>query len=337
MSSTYQTPSRPSFSPIAGLRRQALATGLGLASFFAQAAAPMQHFQAPGFYRVMVGDLEVTALLDAVDPWSEAMDELFPSLSAEQKAGVRQRTHAQPSNDFSTIAFLVNTGKQLILIDAGGGKSQPGYGQLFANLRAAGYAPAQVDDIYITHMHPDHVFGLLDGEQRAFPNATVHADTHELPQWQAAAAKGNKTAQAIVAKIEPYIAAKRFQAFEGNTRFSPTLRALASYGHTDGHAFYEIESRGQTMRFWGDFVVNDKLQFELPDAVPPGEKDAAQGIAMRQQAFAEASRQATLIAGAHFGFPGIGRVRALGSNYVWVPVDYAAVPAVPSGTASAKP
>jgi glyoxylase-like metal-dependent hydrolase (beta-lactamase superfamily II) len=291
----------------------------------AHAAAPMARSQAPGFYRLMVGDLEVTALLDANDPWPEAIDQLFPALSVKDKASLRQRTHAQPSNDFSTIAFLVNTGKKLILIDAGGRGSMAGYGLLFDNLKAAGYAPEQVDDIYITHMHPDHVFGLADGKQRSFPNAVVHADAHELPQWQAAAAKGNKTAQAIVAKLAPYISAQRYQAFDGDTRFSPELKAVARYGHTEGHSFYVIESRGQRMHFWGDFVVNDKVQFELPDAVPPGEKDAAQGIALRNREFAAAARSDELIAGAHLAFPGIGRLRSLGLNYIWVSVDYAAI------------
>ncbi len=297
-----------------------------LAMPFAHAAAPLVKTQAPGYYRLMVGDLEVTALLDANDPWPEALEELFPSLSAEQKAGLRQRTLAQPSHDFSTIAFLVNTGKKLILIDAGGGSGMPGYGQLFANLKAAGYAPEQVDDIYITHMHPDHVFGLAEGERRSFPNAVVHADAHELPQWQAAAAKGHKTAQAIVAKLAPYIAAQRYEAFDGDTRFSPELRAVARYGHTEGHSFFIIESRGQRLQFWGDFVVHDKAQLELPELAPPGEKDAAQGIALRRQEYAAAASQAELIAGAHFGFPGIGRLRALGSSYIWVPIDYAAMP-----------
>lgn len=312
-----------------------------LAAPTAQSAAPLARTQAPGFYRLMVGDLEVTALLDANDPWPEAVDELFPMLSTEQKAGLRQRTRAQARNDFSTIAFLVNTGKKLILIDAGGGAGMPGYGQLFSNLKASGYTPEQVDDIYITHMHPDHVFGLADGERRTFPNAVLHADAHELPQWQAAAAKGNKTATAIVAKVAPYIAARRFESFEGDTRFSAELSAVASHGHTEGHSFYVIESRGQRLRFWGDFVVNDKVQFEMPEIDPPGEKDAAQGIALRQREFAKAAGHDDLIAGAHFSFPGIGRVRSLGTTYVWVPVDYAAVapataaaPAVPAAPAA---
>ena len=80
------------------------------------------------------------------------------------------------------------------------------------------------------------------------------------------------------------------------------------------------------MHFWGDFVVIDKVQFELPDAVPPGEKDATRGIAQRRREFAAAAPSGDLIAGAHFSFPGIGRLRALGDNYIWVPIDYATTP-----------
>lgn len=288
----------------------------------AWASAPMVKTQAPGFYRMMVGEVEVTALLDANEPWPENVEVLFPALSKEQRSALRQRTHLQPQNDFSTIAYVINTGKKLIMVDTGG-RGAPNYGQLFANLAAAGYQPEQVDDIFITHMHPDHIGGLSQDGQRSFPNAVLHADRRELPQWQAAAAKGNATAAAIVARIEPYVAAQRFQPFDGDTQFTPEFRTIAAYGHTDGHSFYAIESKGSVMRFWGDFIVNDKVQFELPDAVPPGEKDAAKGIALRRKEFAQVAQQQSWIAGAHFSFPGIGQVRDLGGKFIWVPADYA--------------
>lgn len=305
-----------------------LLAGAGLATLFTQpacAAAPFARTQPAGFQRVMVGDFEVTALLDENSPWPEGVEALFPQLKAEQIAAVRRQTHQQSQNDFSTNAFLINTGKQLILIDAGGRGSGPGYGQLFANLLAAGYRPEQVDDIYITHMHPDHVFGLSEQARRSFPNAVVHADERELPQWEALAAQGNARAIEIVNKIQPYRDAGRYRAFHGDTVFSTGFSALAAYGHTEGHSFYVIDSRGQTMQFWGDFVVNDKLQFEMPELAPPGEAEAAQGIALRQRRFAEAAGRGYLVAGAHFAFPGIGRVRALDRKYVWVPIDYAAI------------
>ncbi len=285
-----------------------------------EAAAPMAQTQAPGFYRVMVGSLQVTALLDANNVWPDNMDILFPKLSTDQRVELRKRTHLQEKVDFSTNAFLVNTGKKLILIDTGGRGVATGYGQLFKNMKAAGYSPTQVDDVYITHMHGDHISGLLDGKRPAFPNATVHVDVHELQYWQAQ--EGGKD---TVAKFKPYIVDKRFATFDGNTQLLPELKAVASYGHSKGHVFFVIESQGQRMRFWGDFVVNDKVQLEMPEVDPPFEEDSAKGVTQRRKEFEEVSSQGDLIAGAHFAFPGIGRIRDLGGKYIWVPVDYSTV------------
>jgi glyoxylase-like metal-dependent hydrolase (beta-lactamase superfamily II) len=294
---------------------------------------PMVKTQPPAFYRMMIGDVEVTALLDENSPWPEMLDELFPKLTAQEKADLSQRTGMQPDHAFSTIAFLVHTGNRLILIDTGGKGGSPTYGQLFPNLKAAGYLPEQVDDIYITHMHPDHVGGLSDGDNRLFPNATVHADQRELPQWQKAAEKGSAAGKTIVAKVAPYVKANRFQPFNGDTTFFEGFRAIASYGHTEGHAFYAIESKGQKLVLWGDFVVNDKVQLEHVDVLPPGEADPAKGIALRKKVFAEAAKDGYVVGGAHFAFPGLGRLRKLEQGYVWVPVDYAAIPV----TAPQKP
>lgn len=292
----------------------------------AQADAPFVKTQAPAFYRLMIGKFEVTALLDENSAWPESVDVLFPSLSKEQKQELRAKTQLQPQNDFSTIAYLVNTGEKLILIDTGGRGLTPTYGEIFKNMKAAGYRPEQVDDIYITHMHGDHMGGLSENGKRSFPNASVHIDEHELAQWQKQSLKGSAAAKNVLTSLQPYIDAKKYVAFEGDTVFFPGFRAIESHGHTDGHSFYAIESEGKKMVFWGDFVVNDKVQFELPDVIPPGESDPSKGIAMRKKHFTEAAQQAYVIGGAHFSFPGIGRVRDLGRKYVWIPIDYAALP-----------
>ncbi len=311
------------------ITRRAAATALAGVILFASklvlAAAPMVPTQAPAYYRMMLGRFEVTALLDENSPWPSTVEDLFPKLAEPLKSALRKRTLLQPSYDFSTIAFLVNTGQRLILVDTGGLGSSPTYGQLFANLRAAGYRPEQVDDILITHMHPDHVGGLSDGAKRMFPNAVVHADRRELAQWQRAAGKGNTTAKAIVAKLAPYVDSGKYQTFDGDTELFAGVRSRAAYGHSDGHSFYAIESEDKRLMLWGDFVVNDKLQFEQVDLDPPGEKDMAAGVALRRTMFGEASEQGYLVGGAHFGFPGLGRVRAIEGRFVWVPVDYAAL------------
>jgi len=135
------------------------------------AAAPMVKTQ-PGFYRVMLGDFEITTLNDGVVAYATAR--VLPTATSEQiKSGLSEAALTDPVG-MSYNAFLINTGSKLVLIDTGtGGKldDQPefhGAGHLLANLRAAGYRPEQVDEIYITHRGQDHIGGLTIGHERDF-------------------------------------------------------------------------------------------------------------------------------------------------------------------------
>jgi glyoxylase-like metal-dependent hydrolase (beta-lactamase superfamily II) len=155
----------------------------------------------PGYYRMMIGDFEVTALNDGV-VYSSASSSLPNATSKEISDGLSANCLTDRIG-MSYNAFLINTGDKLVLIDTGtGGKGANfavfrGCGHLIANLRAAGYLPEQVDEVYITHTHLDHVGGLTLGEQRTFPNATVRAATSEVdgflnPDRMAAAPKAKK-------------------------------------------------------------------------------------------------------------------------------------------------
>jgi glyoxylase-like metal-dependent hydrolase (beta-lactamase superfamily II) len=144
----------------------------------ALAAAPMVKTQ-PGFYRMMLGDFEVTALNDCVV--SYPVSTMLNATAKQIKDGLAEM-HLDAPVGMSYNAFLINTGSKLVLIDTGtGGRldDDPGFhgcGHLLANLRAAGYQPDQVDEIYITHVGPDHVGGLTIGKERTFPNAIVLGD-----------------------------------------------------------------------------------------------------------------------------------------------------------------
>src|SRR5262249_27641576 len=129
----------------------------------AQAGAPLAKFQPSGFFRIMVGDVEVTALYDGVASIDavKVLDEPAKDTEAALKSAFLRNPVATSDN-----AFLINTGAKLILIDAGGGSFLgPSLGKLQANLRAAGYGPEQVDDILLTHMHRDHIGGLVANGQ----------------------------------------------------------------------------------------------------------------------------------------------------------------------------
>ncbi|WP_334189548.1 MBL fold metallo-hydrolase, partial [Noviherbaspirillum sp.] len=217
-------------------------------------------------------------------------------------------------------------------VDAGAaGLFGPTLGKLLDNLKAAGYQPEQVDEIYITHMHPDHVGGLMAGDKMAFPNAVVRADKHDADFWLSQANLDKAPAdskgffQGAMASLNPYVKADRFKPFEGNTDLVPGIKAIASHGHTAGHAVFAVESKGEKMMLWGDLMHVAAVQFDNPAVTIQFDSDSKAAAAQRKKAYADAAKQGYLVAASHLSFPGIGRVRANGKGYVWVPVNYSPV------------
>ena len=146
------------------------------------AAAPQQKGQAPGYYRMMLGDFEIVALSDG----TVALDvrKLLTNTTPRRVDELLLRSFLASPLETSVNGYLINTGAKLVLIDTGAGNLfGPTLGNLVNNLKTAGYQPDQVDEIYITHMHADHVGGLMAGDQRAFPNATVRADKRDADYW----------------------------------------------------------------------------------------------------------------------------------------------------------
>ncbi len=137
----------------------------------------------PGYYRLAVGEYEVTALFDGYNDLSPA---LLHGLSGDKVRELLAQ-HKIDAERMPTAfnAFLVNTGKHLVMIDSGGGHCMAETaGQLVSNMNASGYRPEQVDTIFLTHLHLDHVCGLSDAEGKAlFPNATVYVPQGEADYW----------------------------------------------------------------------------------------------------------------------------------------------------------
>jgi len=296
----------------------------------AQAAAPMVKTQAPGYYRMMLGDIEVTALLDgtvALNP-----KQLFAHTPVETIDTALAQAYDKAPVETSVNGFLINTGSKLVLIDTGAANLfGPTLGNLVSNLKAAGYKPDDIDEIYITHMHPDHVGGLMAGDKLAFPNAIVRADKQDADHWldEANMAKATKDTQRFfqgaMASLKPYVTAGKFQSFDGDTDLAPGIRAVARHGHTPGHTAYMIESKGEKMLVWGDLVHVAALQFGDPAAVIGFDVDTKAGAAQRNASYTEAAKQSYWIAAAHTPFPGIGHVKVAKKGFVWVPASYRAM------------
>lgn len=285
--------------------------------------------QAPGFYRLHLGDFRVTVLSDGTAPRD------LPTIMSDP-AAVRQAfasAHQELPVELSINCYLVDTGEKKILVDTGAGELfGAGAGRLVANLRAAGYAPDDIDAVLLTHIHADHSGGLSIAGKRVFPKAVVYVDRRDPAYWldQAkeaqAPAKRRTTFRQSHQTVDPYVTAGMLRTFDGPTQLFAGVQSVSEYGHTPGMSGYMVESRGQRLLLWGDIVHASEAQFATPAISIDYDVDAHDAIATRRRVLGEAATQGYLVGGAHLSFPGLGHVAAGPAGYRWVPLPYTATP-----------
>jgi glyoxylase-like metal-dependent hydrolase (beta-lactamase superfamily II) len=312
--------------------RSAAALLIALASFVAApnaapATAPQHHDQVPGFYRLKVGDLEVTALFDGPGVFDVNW------LNEEKtRDGVRKALRDDPHVlDVADTGYLVNTGKQLILVDAGSGTWFGGgkFGHLAGNLRAAGYTPEEVDIVLVTHLHSDHIGGLTTPDGKiVFPNADIYVAKADSDFWLSPelAAKAPKDAQQFFQSAQgiaaPYIKAGKWHVFSDSDQIVDGMQIVPLRGHTPGHTGYEFSSQGKKILFWGDVMHVQRLQLPDPKITVGFDVDPTAASATRDQLFRKLASEDVVIAGPHMLFPGLGRLHKEGSGYSWAPVAF---------------
>ncbi|NUA29392.1 MBL fold metallo-hydrolase [Cupriavidus basilensis] len=310
----------------------ALAGLPALAQVQPPAAPPAQQkTQVPGYYRMMLGQFEVTALYDGyVDLDTKVLK--FTSPGEVQGLLARMFVASTPGMQTAVNAYLINTGTNLILVDTGTAACfGPTLGRVVENLRAAGYNPAQVDTVLLTHMHGDHACGLMAGGKAVFANANVYVDKAEAGYWldEATAARAPQDAQSSFAMaraaVAPYQAAGRLRTFGAGDKLVAGVSAVPARGHTPGHSGYLFKSGNQSLLVWGDIVHSHAVQFRRPEVALEFDVDSTQAVRTRKRIFADAARGKLWVAGAHLPFPGIGHVRVQSKGYAWVPVEYGPV------------
>ena len=295
------------------------------------AAAPQVKTQAPAYYRTMLGDFEVTALSDGTV--ALPVDKLLKGISKKDLDKALAHHHLGLPLETSVNGFLVNTGAKLVLIDTGAGSLfGPTLGKLVQNLKAAGYQPEQVDEIIITHMHPDHVGGLSVNGQRVFTNAVVRAEQEDADYWLSAdnLAKAPEDSkgffQGAQAMLKPYADAGKLQTFKGDTELLPGIRAVVTHAHTPGHSVVAVESKGKRMVILGDLIHVGSVQFDRPKVAIGFDSDSKNAIKQRIKVFDALTKDGSLAAAAHLSFPGLGYIQKKGSGYEWIRINYQSAP-----------
>jgi glyoxylase-like metal-dependent hydrolase (beta-lactamase superfamily II) len=312
----------------------AAAAALATTAYFSasspsRAAAPLVGKQGPGFYRHKVGDYELTQIVDG----SFTVQSLDGFVTNAGKAAVNAAlAAAYLPRDQLTIIFnpmVVNTGSKLVLIDTGYGAVGPKTaGQLQANMAAAGLDPKTIDIVVISHLHPDHINGLVgtDGGL-AFPNAEIKMPAPEVAYWMD---DGNMS-RAPAGRLADYfknvhrimgLVSRKVTKYDWNTEVAPGVTAIPTVGHTPGHTSFIISSGSGRLLVQSDVTNHPALFVRNPDWSAVFDIDGPKAIETRRKFYDMAIAEKALIAGFHYPFPSLGHVEKDGTGYRLVPISW---------------
>ncbi len=287
----------------------------------------------PSRYALRIGEIDVLVVSDGVLPLPTAM--LAPNADpAVRTAWLDNMFLPQDAFDWALNVVVVRSGGRTILIDSGLGFDPdlhlPRAGQLARRLKAAGIDLASVTDVVLTHMHMDHIGGLLvDGvKDRLRPDLRIHLAAAEVKFW--AAPDFSRTAMPPGFPDALRSAAKRFlneyhnqlRTFEAECEVAPGVVARRTGGHTPGHSVVRLTSGGDGLTFAGDAVF--AVGFEHPDWHNGFEHDPEEATRVRIRLLRELAESGEMLVATHLPFPSIGRVAVAGDAFRWVPAfwDY---------------
>src|SRR5262245_8526964 len=296
----------------------------------ARAAAPFAGKQGPGFYRYKVGDFEVTTLNEGVvrnaTPANMAVNKTLPEIQKALGDAFLPTDHVV--SQFNVV--IVNTGRNLVLIDTGfGDNGAPTTGNLMNNMTAAGIDPKNIDTIIISHFHGDHINGVrAKAGSLNFPNAEIMVPATDMKFFldageESKAPQPYKQFFAATKRVfEPI--AKDVKQYEHGKELVPGITAVDARGHTLGHTAFLVSSGSGKLLVTSD-TANHQILIRNPEWAHWADLDPAMAAASRKRLFDMAATDKIQIAAYHLPFPSTGFISKRGDGYdfhpaYWQPV-----------------
>jgi glyoxylase-like metal-dependent hydrolase (beta-lactamase superfamily II) len=286
----------------------------------------------PSRYAVQIGDIDALVISDGVLPLptSTMATNADPADLADW---LRHMCMPPDAFDWPLNVMVARRGDQTILIDAGLGGQFPGFpraGQFPQRLASAGIALESVTDVIITHMHMDHVGGLLVAgvKERLRPDVRIHVSATEVAFWTSPDFTHTVMPRPVPDVLRATATAfyneyrDRLCLFEDTHEVAPGVSVRLTGGHTPGHSVIDLVSGGDRLTFAGDAMF--PVAFDHPDWHNGFEHDPEESARVRIGLFQELASNGGLLVAAHLPFPSVGRVAVHGDAFRWVPViwDY---------------
>ncbi|MFL6798294.1 MAG: MBL fold metallo-hydrolase [Xanthobacteraceae bacterium] len=294
----------------------------------ARAAAPLFGKQVPSIYRYKLGQFEITVLGDGAlkAPQPEAIVVNQPFNEVQKALEGAHLPKDQIVNVFTP--FVVNTGRQLVLFDAGfGDNGPPGVGLLASHMSAAGIDPKTIDAVIISHFHPDHIAGLRNKAGAAvYSNAEIMVPSSEWTFWRDDGEMNKakdvwKPSFVHTRRVFDPIA-NDVKRFEYGKELLPGITSVDARGHSPGHAGFVIASGDAKLLYFADTTNNPALFARNPEWHLWADMDAGLAVSARKRLLDMAAAERMPIAGYHYPFPAVGYIEKRGSGYDFVPATW---------------
>jgi glyoxylase-like metal-dependent hydrolase (beta-lactamase superfamily II) len=294
------------------------------ASLAQTTAEPMK--TSPKTSSFKIGDFTVTVISDGLRP-SDKPEETFGLNQKKEDVAALLTANFLPTDKFVNgfSPTLVDTGSELILFDTGLGEGgrEWGAGQLLAGIEAAGYKPDQVSLVVLTHMHGDHIGGLMEGGAPAFKKARYVAGEVEYDFWKDPARVGSPAEgghKGVLKNVVPL--AEKTTFIKGGAEVAPGITAVEAFGHSPGHMIFHLQSGEKQLVLTADTSNHYVLSLQRPDWEVKFDMDKPKAVAARKTVFDMIATDRLPFVGYHMPFPAVGFVEKHEQGYRFVPETY---------------
>jgi glyoxylase-like metal-dependent hydrolase (beta-lactamase superfamily II) len=276
----------------------------------AHAGAEMKGAAAPQFNRFKLGGFEVTTLLAGTRTVEKPTEIFGLNVEAAEFTAVSEAAFLPTDKaQFFFTPTVVNTGAELVLFDTG-----LNAGGITAALNAAGYTADQIDTVVLTHMHGDHIGGLMNETAATFANARYVTGAAEHNHWMAAGNEGfDKNVRPLNDKIS---------FLDDGGSVASGITSLASFGHTPGHMGYMLESEGASLMLIADLANHYVWSLAYPDWEVRFDMDKAMAATARRKVLGMLAADRVPFIGYHMPFPALGYVETRDDGFQYVPSSY---------------